>query len=386
MIKSKSFAIVGGGIGGLTLAIALQKKGFSVKVYENAPEIKPVGAGIVLAANALKAYRAIGIEKEIMSAGREMKCFRLQDQKGNTLSKTEVSKIVAQYGTVSTLTLHRADLHQVLVRNLQPDTLILGKCCQSFEEKQNGITLNFKDGTSALTDFVVAADGIHSIFRKKLCPEVKLRYSGYTCWRGITATLPVGFNFEEASESWGAGKRFGIVPLSNGRVYWFATVNAPENDQEKDNLSVKDVETMFSEFHFPVKEIIANTNPVDMIKNDIIDIPPIKRFAFGRIVLLGDAAHATTPNLGQGACMAVEDAVVLANCLEISSEVVPAFQEYETRRVSRTTKIVNSSFQMGKVGQVANPLLVRLRDLAIRFTPESITDKQLRFLFDVTFS
>jgi 2-polyprenyl-6-methoxyphenol hydroxylase-like FAD-dependent oxidoreductase len=386
MIKSKTFAIVGGGIGGLTLAIALQRKGFSVKVYENSPEIKPVGAGIVLAANALKAYRAIGIEKEIVAAGKEMKRFRLKDRRGNTLSQTEVSKIVAQYGTVNTLTLHRADLHQVLVKSLKPDTLILGKGCQSFKEEENGITLYFKDGTTAFTDFVIAADGIHSIFRKKLCPEVKLRYSGYTCWRGITSALPKGFNFEEASESWGAGKRFGIVPLSNGRAYWFATVNASENEEAKNNLSIRDVEKMFGEFHFPVKEIITGTNRGDMIKNDIIDIPPIKKFAFGRIVLLGDAAHATTPNLGQGACMAIEDAVVLANCLENNSDVILAFNEFETRRISRTTKIVNSSFQMGKVGQVANPLLVRLRNLAIRFTPESITDKQLRFLFDVNFS
>jgi 2-polyprenyl-6-methoxyphenol hydroxylase-like FAD-dependent oxidoreductase len=386
MTKSKTFAIVGGGIGGLTLAIALQKKGFRVKVYESAPKIRPVGAGIVLAANALKAYKAIGLDEEVIAAGMAMKKFVIKDSKGRELSKTEVNKVFEEYGAVTNLTLHRADLHAVLQQNLQGGTLELDKSCESFDIEDGRILLAFKDGTTTAADYVIAADGIHSVFRRSFLKDSKLRYSGYTCWRGITSTLPAEFNHEEATETWGAGKRFGIVPLKNGRVYWFATLNAPQNDPVTSRFSKTDMEKLFADFHFPVQPIIAGTRPEDIIKNDIIDISPIKKYAFGKVVLLGDAAHATTPNLGQGACMAIEDAVVLAHCVETSDEPEVAFVKYEERRMARTTKIVNTSYQMGKVGQVKNPLLVMLRNTLIKYTPESVTDKQLRFLFDIQFS
>lgn len=386
MTKSKTIAIVGGGIGGLTLAIALQKKGVHAKVYESAPEIRPVGAGIVLAANALKAYKAIGLDEEVIAAGTTMKCFCIKDSKGRELSKTEVSKVFEEYGAVTNLTLHRADLHAVLQRNLQTGTLELDKGCVSFHEEGNKVHLTFNDGTTATADYVVAADGIHSVFRRSLLKDSQLRYSGYTCWRGITSSLPAEFNHDEASETWGSGKRFGIVPLSRRRVYWFATVNAPQNDPVTRGFSAGDLEKLFADFHFPVRALIAGTKPGDIIKNDIIDIAPIKKYAFGRVVLLGDAAHATTPNLGQGACMAIEDAVVLANCIDANDSPEIAFVKYEQQRLVRTTKIVNTSYQMGKVAQVKNPLLVMLRNTLIRYTPERVTDKQLRFLFDIQFS
>jgi 2-polyprenyl-6-methoxyphenol hydroxylase-like FAD-dependent oxidoreductase len=386
MTKSKTFAIVGGGIGGLTLAIALQKKGFQTKVYESAPEIRPVGAGIVLAANALKAYKAIGLDEEVIAAGKTMKSFCIRDSKGGELSKTEVNRVFKEYGAFTNLALHRADLHAVLQRNLRAGTLELNKSCESFDEEQGKVRLTFKDGTRTSEDYVIAADGIHSVFRRSFLKDSQLRYSGYTCWRGITTALPAEFNFDQATETWGAGKRFGIVPLKNGKVYWFATLNAPKNDSVTSRYSGADLQKLFAGFHFPVRAIIAGTRPEDIIKNDIIDIPPIKKYAFGKVVLLGDAAHATTPNLGQGACMAIEDAVVLAHCLGTYDEPKIAFLKYEERRLTRTTRIVNTSYQMGKVAQVENPMLVMLRNMLIRFTPDSVTDKQLRFLFDVQFS
>lgn len=386
MTKAKSFAIVGGGIGGLTLAIALQQKGISVEIFENASEIKPLGAGIVLAANALKAFRAIGLEQEILNAGNTMKRFSIRHQDGEILTTTETERIRSRWGLVNTVTLHRADLHTVLINSVKPGSLHLGKGCAGFSQNASGVTLLFRDGTSRDFDFVIAADGVHSVFRQKLVPDSKPRYAGYTCWRGLTDQRPPGFDGDEAFETWGSGKRFGVVPLSKNRIYWYATINASQGDAKFRGYGVPELVGSFRDFHAPVAGIISTTPNGSIIHNDIIDVKPIRNFVFDRVVLSGDAAHATTPNMGQGACMAIEDAVVLANCISANSNVPEAFRRYERLRIGRTTRIVNSSYALGKIGQWSNPLLVGLRNAAMRFTPQRVSDKQLGFLFNVQFA
>jgi 2-polyprenyl-6-methoxyphenol hydroxylase-like FAD-dependent oxidoreductase len=386
MIEKKSFAIVGGGIGGLTIAIALQKKGFSAKVYENAPSLKPLGAGIVLAANAMKAFRAIGIDEEIRKAGRELKRFSIRDIDGRLLRTTEAEKVNLKYGLVNTITLHRAELHKALLDQLTPGTLLLNKGCSDFVRNGDKVTLSFNDGTSSKEDYVIAADGIHSVFRQKLLPQIPLRYSGYTCWRAVIDNLPDHFNSEEASETWGPGMRFGIVPLSRNRIYWYATVDAEPGDQRFLHNNAANLAKIFKNFHSPVTKILSLTSDDRLIRNDIADFQPIKQFAFDNIVLLGDAAHATTPNLGQGACMAIEDGVVLADCIEKGKNPLDGFRLFEDLRIRRTTRIVNASYNMGRVAQLKNPLLMWLRNAAIRMTPEAVAEKQLRFLNDVSFS
>jgi 2-polyprenyl-6-methoxyphenol hydroxylase-like FAD-dependent oxidoreductase len=385
MTKAKTFAIVGGGIGGLTAAIALQKKGFDVKVYENAPVFKPVGAGIVLAANAMKAFQAIGIDQEVLSAGKELKRFAIKNTQGDYLSTTEAEEINLKYGVVNTLTLHRADLHQVLVNQLNPTVIHKAKNCVDFVVKSDGVELQFADGSSSQEDFVIGADGIHSVFRNKLLPLSSLRYSGYTCWRAAISDVPEDLVSDEAVETWGRGKRFGMVPLTNNRIYWYATVNAPQSNKSF-SCSIDEVAQSFKEFHYPVGKILSMTKSEQLIRNDISDFKPITRYAFGNIVLMGDAAHATTPNLGQGACMAIEDAVILANCIDKESDAVKAFGYFQHLRIKRNTQIVNASYSLGKIAQFKNPLLASVRNAAMRFTPASVADKQLKFLYDISFS
>jgi FAD-dependent urate hydroxylase len=385
-MKTERFAIVGGGIGGLTVAIALQQKGFEVVVYEHAKEWSPLGAGIVLAGNALKAFAEINLKEQILDAGREMKQFVIKDQWGKPISTADGEKINQSYGLVNTLTMHRVDLHNVLYSALHPRTVELNKACIDFRQDEDGVRLFFTDGSSAAADYVIAADGINSVFRKKLLPAEGLRYSGYTCWRGVTSNLPDDFDYSSASESWGAGLRFGIVPLTRNRVYWFATANAGFRDKTMSSYKIADLVSVYNGFHSPVREIIAGTLQEKLFHHDIVDFKPIKRFAFGRIVLLGDAAHATTPNLGQGACMAIEDGVVLANCVASATSPLQAFEQFQQKRIARTTQIVNVSFTMGKIAQTENKLLARLRNTALRLTPESVARKQVRFLYDVSFS
>jgi 2-polyprenyl-6-methoxyphenol hydroxylase-like FAD-dependent oxidoreductase len=385
MNTNRTFAIVGGGIGGLTLAVALQKKGFDVTVYESAQRFKPLGAGLGLAANAVKAFFEIGIADEVLSAGKIMKMIRIADQDGRTIAETDSELMSAKFGTINNFTIHRADLHRILFDHLQPETVVFDKNCLDVNQDINGVTLHFSDGSKIRADYVIACDGIHSSIRRKLLPGSTPRYAGYTCWRAVIDKVPTSFNFNQASESWGTGCRFGIVPLSNNRIYWYACVNAQQNDPVMKSFRIPELLTYFSCFHSPVSEILKLTRTDDIIWGDIIDLRPIEQFAFGKIVLMGDAAHATTPNMGQGACLAIEDAAVLANCIEDYGTPDEAFIQFERKRIKRTTKIVNGSWALGKAAQLEHPLLISLRNAAVRMTPSRIAQRQVKFIHDISF-
>jgi 2-polyprenyl-6-methoxyphenol hydroxylase-like FAD-dependent oxidoreductase len=378
----KKFAILGGGIGGLTLAVALQRKNIDVTVYEGTPQWKPIGAGLGLAGNAVKAFREIGIEREVLKEGKVLKKVVIRNPKGKVLISTDSEDVSKRFGVVNNFTIHRADLHYVLIGQLRPGTVQLNKACVDFNQDDSGVGIIFSDGTRSRADYLIAADGIHSVARRKLLSNVKTRYAGYTCWRGVTDNLPPGFNADETSETWGQGTRFGVVPLTKDRVYWFACVNASANDPMMRSLGPSDLLVFFGEFHAPIPELIKRTSKV--IWNDIIDIEPINQFAFGKVVLMGDSAHATTPNMGQGACMAIEDAVVLANSIESMSTAEEAFRMFESKRIRRTTKIVNDSWQLGKVAQWENPFMASLRNMAISLVPKRVADNQFKFIYDVS--
>jgi len=383
--ETRKYAVVGGGIGGLTLAIALQRKGLQVTMYEQAPQFRPLGAGLALAVNAMKAFGALGIDNEILHAGKVLKKLTIKDQKGNILTQTDAEKISRKLGVVNNFAIHRGDLHNVLLQQLKTDTVVLGKACVDFEQSPNGVVLHFEDGSREEADYVIACDGIHSVFRKKLVPQSEPRYAGYTCWRAVIDNMPPAVNSDETSETWGPGCRFGIVPLTRNRLYWFACVNAPASDRVMKGFEVDDLLSYFGNFHPPVKEIISHTRNDQLIWGDIIDLRPLDNFAFGNIVLMGDAAHATTPNMGQGACMAIEDAVILANCLTRTTDPEAAFKQFESVRLPRTKKIVNGSWRLGRVAQIENPLLIWLRNAAVRATPPNVAEKQMQFLHEITF-
>jgi len=384
MNESKQFAILGGGIGGLSLAVAMQRKGFRVTVYEAAPVFKSLGAGLGLAANAVKAYTDIGIEKEIVGAGKKLKCAYGKDTAGGVISYSDMDELTQRFGVLNSFTIHRADLHNILVTLLTPGTIQFGKAATDVTPTVDGVDISFADSSRHHADYLIAADGIHSLVRKKFLPESTPRYAGYTCWRAVIDDVPAEVNMDEMSETWGKGRRFGVVPLVGNRVYWFATLNARANDPQMKGATTSDLKSIFNNFHSPIPQILDRTRDDQLIWGDIIDIKPITRFAFDRIVLLGDAAHATTPNLGQGACMAIEDAATLANALT-RYNAVEAFTQFERHRISRTTGIVNQSWTLGKITQIENPILMSIRNGLFRRLPQRMIYKQLSALYDVSF-
>lgn len=376
-----TFTILGGGIAGLTTAIALRQIGIEAPVFEAAPIIKPLGAGLVLAANAIKVYRRLGIAEKIIARGRLLPTFEILNHHGQILTSADANAIGKKYD-LHNFAIHRPALHEALLEELDPSFIIPNKRALRFNQLPDGkIELHFADGTTHITDFLIAADGIHSPIRQQLLPIATTRYAGYTCWRAVIENP--GLTLDSATETWGKGCRFGVVPLAANKVYWFACVNAPQNDPNNRAFKSADLQNIFQHFHEPIPTLLKNTKDSDLIWNDIIDLEPIANFAYNNIVLVGDAAHATTPNLGQGACQAIEDAFILADELSKSGDPIAAFVAFEKRRIPRTHYIVNTSWTMGRIAQWSNPFLVALRNTLFRLIPERMNEQQLKRVLEV---
>ncbi len=373
--------IIGGGIAGLTTALMLQKRNIDYMIFEAVPEIKTVGAGITLAGNAMRVLKTIGLAEEVKKKGHLISFMNIEDDKGKNISEFNAEKISHDHG-LDFVAIHRADLHQVLLKNINPNKIVTGKKAIDFENHPNGITLYFQDGSQVDGHAAIIADGIHSIIRKKLLPDVTPRYSGYTCWRGEVENK---WNIQKrAVETWGANGRFGYVPIGNNMIYWFACKNTSANNEAMSAFGLMDLFNNFKNYVFPIPEILGATPDAQLIWSDIADLKPISRFAFSRILLLGDAAHATTPNLGQGACMAMEDALWVANEIDEHPENIEiAFSHFEKNRVPRTRYIVNTSFRLGKIAQWENPMWVKLRNVLFRIIPDRVNERQMLKVLEI---
>jgi 2-polyprenyl-6-methoxyphenol hydroxylase-like FAD-dependent oxidoreductase len=253
-------------------------------------------------------------------------------------------------------------LQAVLRDALGPDALHLGAACTGFTQDDSGVTAQFADGRTARGDLLIGADGLHSVVRAQLHGGQPPTYVGYTAWRAV---IPFDHARLTPGESSGYGPRFGQVPISGGRVYWFATQNTPAGQRSPDGEQAA-LRRIFANWHAPIPDLIRATPEALILRNDIYDRPPLRAWGQGRVTLLGDAAHPMTPNLGQGGCQALEDAVVLAACLCAAPAVPAALRAYEARRIPRTSAIVRQSRQAGQIGQWANPLAVRVREWLFR--------------------
>ncbi len=378
----KNITILGGGIAGLSTAIALKNAGIETLVFEAAPKIKAVGAGLGLGANAIKAFKVLGIDEAVINAGRFLPAFTVYDEKGKQIARTDSVSISKKYG-LDNFTIHRADLHALLLSKINPVCIKTNKRVTGIEQNEGNIILHFQDGTLHETDYLIAAEGIHSVVRKYVLSDSKPRYAGYTCWRAVIDNSNLQLN--ECSETWGAKGRFGIVPLAGNKIYWFACVNTVANNTVMKNYTIQDLQKQFAGYHHPVEAILKATKNENLIWNDINDIKPINRYAFNNILLIGDAAHATTPNLGQGACQAVEDAVMLAAAIKSNSDLTLAFKKFEQRRLKRTHWIVNTSWRIGKIAQLENKFLIRCRNFLFRNLPKRVNEKQFTKIYTTDF-
>lgn len=372
-MMEETIHIVGAGIGGLATALCLQQQGLTIKVMESAPEIKPVGAGIVMANNAMQVFDQLGIREKVDAAGHRVSCMRITDAQFNDLSFIDLHPFEQHYGVHNTA-IHRADLQRILADELGFEHIHLSKRLVDIEIKE-GFNLRFEDEIETRGDIVIGADGIRSVVRQKLFPPSTIRDSGQICWRGICDLVLAERYRYAALEAWGPGKRFGFVALNTRQVYWYAVAN--------DDVTSADLSMLFKDFHPEVLEMIAATPADAVFFSRLYDLQPIHQWYHGKACLIGDAAHATTPNLGQGACQAVEDAYVLGKLFGKGLPVEQVFQRYQSIRIKKAHQVVQTSWMIGKVSHWQNTLGIGIRNFVMKSLPSSIRQAQLKPLFEL---
>lgn len=368
-------AIIGAGIGGLTTALALKQIGIKTTIFESASEIKAVGAGIALAGNAMQIFDKLGVRHKIESAGHIIKSIKITDEQMHIVSTSQLEKFEKQYG-VYNLAIHRADLHKILADEIGYDNIKLSKRLINIESTEP-YQLSFEDGSKYTADAIIGADGINSTIRKHFLEFGKLRDTKQKCWRGV-CEVNWKYNYEnEAIETWGKGKRFGFIKISTNKIYWYAVAN-----ENLVNPSTSLTE-LFKEFHTDVLEIIKATPESKIIFNELKDLEPIYKWQKGKVCLIGDAAHATTPNMGQGACQAVEDAYTISKLFKQSNDIEEVFKQFEAKRLKKAHFIVNTSWKIGKIAHYENGMAIWLRNKILKVIPESINHKQLEKVFEI---
>jgi 2-polyprenyl-6-methoxyphenol hydroxylase-like FAD-dependent oxidoreductase len=374
---SAPILIAGGGIGGLTLAALLRRRGRPCLVLERSSRFAPVGAGLVLQPNAIRALRIGGIESEIIGRGSVTERLQIRDYRGRILSSVPGAAFLARF-QAGVVGFHRATLHAALLDLIEPGSVRLDASVRSFGETSSGIFVELETGERIEGTALVGADGLRSVVRLQKVGDGEPVYAGYTSWRGVAARgalWPAG----QMSESWGAGERFGLVAIDGDRIYWFATANVPAGARETGKAELLG---RFGSWHEPIRAVIEATPEQAILRTDIADRDPIPRWSEGRVTLLGDAAHPMTPNLGQGGGQAIEDAVVLDLCLSATEDCAAAFLDYESRRIARTGRVVREARRFGRVAQMENGVARGLRNFAVRMTPPGATLRAASWLYD----
>jgi len=375
------YAIIGAGIGGLTTALAFERKGIDYEIFEKAVEFKSVGAGIWLAPNPLQVLEKLGVLNEIVKAGNSIDRITLAKSDLSPLSDNDQTNIKKKFG-YSTIAIHRGELQRVILEHIPASKIHLNKGFKEYEKLKSGkLKVQFEDETFIEADYIIGADGINSKVRKQLFPESKTRYSGQTCWRGV-ADFEMEKEFTHRGiEMWGDGIRFGISKVGPNKVYWFAVANAEQNQKDKGNPKSKLLEN-YKSFHPLVKQLLENTKEENILRNDINDLVPLKNWYKDNICLIGDAGHATTPNTGQGGAQAIEDAHFLSETILNTTEG-QAFNVFQEKRYKKVNTIVNQSWTTGKMAHWKRGK--GLRNILMKSIPKSVFEKKMLEMYSIDY-
>jgi salicylate hydroxylase len=381
MPEHARIAIVGAGIGGLVAALALIQKGFAVDVYEQAPELRELGAGLQLSANGTRILIALGLGERVeniscVPEGKEVRLFNTgQTWKLFDLGESSVEKYGAPYWMA-----HRGDLHKILVdavEQAQPGAIRLGHKLQAFEQSASSVTMRFANGVTATAHAMAGADGVHSAVRQILFGDMPAEFLGVAAWRGLVPMerLPKHLQRLVGCNWVGPGGHIITYPLRGGKLLNFVAALERDNwavDSWTEAGTQAECAADFEGWHEDIQEIVRHIEIP--YKWALLGREPLQQWAVGRVTLLGDACHPTLPMLAQGGNMAIEDGMVLARCLAGDADVAKALKQFETARVGRTSQIVRRSTEAAK--RFHNPALADPAGAAAyvdrEWTPEKI--------------
>lgn len=356
--------IIGGGIGGLTTAAALCDRGWTVTVCEREPSPGEADVGLGLLPNGLRALDAIGLGDALRAGATRPDAAVLRRVDGRVLLRLDQERLSRRYGD-AVVVVARSALLRLLLGRLPATAVHTGVAVTGVETGDTHQPARVRTTAGDLSaDLVVAADGVRSTVRGLLFPDhPEPAYAGFTTWRFV-APGPGGP--VAAGETWGRGAAFGLLPLPGGRVYGYATANAPAHRRAADERA--ELLRLFGDWHGPVPELLRAVPPRAVVRADAwVADAPLPAYHRGRVALVGDAAHAIPPNLDQGACLAMEDAVVLAHRASSSAAYLPsALASYTDDRLGRTSYVVQRIAQFAELARAASPVLARGRDAGVR--------------------
>ncbi len=360
--------IAGAGIGGLTAASFLLQAGHDVELYEQAPQLEEVGAGIQISANAMHALRTLGLENAITAAGVRPAAyvFRLHDS-GEEIQRFALSQEHERLHGAPYTQLHRADFHSILADkacSLKSDVIRLNKRASRFYEDANCVTLHFTDGTSARGDLLIGADGLKSVVRKQIVGETPANYTGDAAWRITVPTerLPAGMIEPAMTLFLGPGGHAVFYYLRSGRLVNFVGIVETDEVMEESwtvKLPWERLKADYQGWHPIVQTVIDAADRDQCFRWSLHNRLPIDNWSTARATLLGDAAHATLPYLAQGAVMAIEDGAVLMRALKQELTIASALQLYQRNRIPRTSRIVLQSSENRRRFHLGSPAAIR---------------------------
>lgn len=373
MSQRRRAIIIGAGPAGLAAAIALRAVGFEARVYERRANLRTTGTGLTLWPNGLAALATFRADKPVRDKALAAPGTVMRSHSGRLLQELSGDAMDTIGGRG--VAIHRAELLEALAGQLGHDVLRMGVRCIRVRSRPKSAVAWFDDGTEAEADLVVGADGIRSSVRSGCGISARLGYRGSVVWR---ATVSFHLPPYPGLLTLGGPCQFGIWGLPGDRVYWFASTPAAEGVGQHGHSRPPE---LFSRWHEPISALLTAT-PTDLITvTDIYDCPPLPTWSSGRVVLVGDAAHPSMPNMGQGTSQAFEDVAILADSLATAADIEPALRDYEARRRQRARAAWSQARMLARLGGWRSGQAVWLRDRMIAAVPQRAQLSQLKRLF-----